>query len=161
MLLLLRGWIRSKSVSTCSRPETARMPKQWIFVLLMRCSYRAISLETNMQRYQSLPGQPLPGQSVDRKPSTKRSTVGLSLKLATGFDYRAHVFLNTKIPIHSYILLRQSARMNARKIRHSKRVLRPGEAIKGLYNAFNDRNISAAASFLDDDCMYVIYYCIS
>ena len=33
-------------------------------------------------------------------------------------------------------------------------VLRPAQAIKGLYNAFNDRNAKAAASFLTDDCVY-------
>ena len=33
-------------------------------------------------------------------------------------------------------------------------VLSPGEAIRGLYKAFNDRNVTAAASFLDDECLY-------
>ena len=33
-------------------------------------------------------------------------------------------------------------------------VLRPAQAIKGLYNAFHDRNAKAAASFLTDDCVY-------
>ena len=30
----------------------------------------------------------------------------------------------------------------------------PGSAIRGLYNAFNDRNATAAAEYLDDDCVY-------
>mmetsp|Transcript_21339 Transcript_21339/g.52242 ORF Transcript_21339/g.52242 Transcript_21339/m.52242 type:complete len:271 (-) Transcript_21339:242-1054(-) len=33
-------------------------------------------------------------------------------------------------------------------------VLKPGEAIKGLYAAFNARNASAASEFLTDDCLY-------
>mmetsp|Transcript_37384 Transcript_37384/g.63675 ORF Transcript_37384/g.63675 Transcript_37384/m.63675 type:complete len:263 (+) Transcript_37384:108-896(+) len=32
--------------------------------------------------------------------------------------------------------------------------LTAGQAIRGLYDAFNDRNATAAASFLDDDCVY-------
>lgn len=47
-------------------------------------------------------------------------------------------------------LLRRSASPVARK----KGVLTPGEAVLGLYDAFNARNASAAASFLDDDCIY-------
>lgn len=34
------------------------------------------------------------------------------------------------------------------------RKLSPGEAIRGLYDAFNARDADAAAAFLDDDCIY-------
>jgi hypothetical protein len=33
-------------------------------------------------------------------------------------------------------------------------VLTPGEAIRGLYASFNDKNATAAASFLDENCVY-------
>lgn len=35
-----------------------------------------------------------------------------------------------------------------------RRVETPSSAIRGLYRAFNDRNATAAANYLDDDCVY-------
>lgn len=60
------------------------------------------------------------------------------------------VKLSTDLSVENLKFLRRPKAPSARK----KGVMSSGEAILGLYDAFNARNASAAASFLDDDCIY-------
>jgi hypothetical protein len=48
-----------------------------------------------------------------------------------------------------------SSRLSDRiKNENAQAVLKPGAAIRGLYDAFNQKNATAAAEFLDDDVIY-------
>ena len=72
--------------------------------------------------------------------------------------FRASSILNAAEPapeVSRDFLLSESTRRRRSAIREKRSmpVLTPGEAIIGLYTAFNDRNATAAASFLDDECV--------
>jgi hypothetical protein len=53
-----------------------------------------------------------------------------------------------------FLTLTLSSLLGSRDTDRNGRILTSGQAIRGLYDAFNDRNATAAASFLDDECVY-------
>lgn len=78
--------------------------------------------------------------------------LGLMAKLSSGprqEDKRRYLAISPNLVAEQIGLLR-AKRTKSR----DPAALTSGQAIRGLYDAFNARNATQAASFLDDDCIY-------
>jgi hypothetical protein len=88
------------------------------------------------------------GQSAQHHVSARSRRTGLASSL------RDNQPVATQPALRLSYEASRARRLFGGRTRAPEGVLTPGEAIQGLYDSFNEKNATAAASFLDENCIY-------